>query len=87
MLCHLLVKLSAEEDGQLKSIVTECSNVFALDDTELGCTNLVKHRIDTGAHAPIQQQPYRTLVVRRRMMNEMVAATQKQWIVELSSSP
>ena len=87
MLCHPLVKLSPEENGQLKSLITEFSDVFALDDTELGCTNLVEHRIDTGAHTPIRQPPYRTPVVRRQVMDEMVAAMQKQGIVEPSSSP
>ena len=57
MLCHPLVKLSPEENGQLKSLITEFSDAFALDDTKLGCTKLVEHTIDTGAHAPIRQQP------------------------------
>ena len=86
MLCHPLVKLSPEENGQLKSLITEFSDVFALDDTELGCTNLVEHRIDTGAHAPIRQQSYHTPAVRRQMMAEMAAVIKKQGIVKHSSS-
>ena len=40
------------------------ADVFTLDDTELGCTDLMQHSIETGDHLPIRQQPYRTPVVR-----------------------
>ena len=82
-----LEKLLPAENEQLKELILEFNDVFALDDTELGCTNLVEHTIDTGDHAPIRQQPYRTPVVRRQQMDEMVTAMQKQGIVEPSSSP
>ena len=52
MLCYPLVKLSPKENERLKSLITEFSDVFALDDTELGCTNPVERTIDTGGHAP-----------------------------------
>lgn len=86
LLCLPLVKLSPEENIQLKELVTEFNDVFALSDAELGCTHLVEHEIDTGNHAPIRQPPYRTPVIRRQKMNEMVAAMQAQGIVEPSSS-
>ncbi len=33
---------------------------FALNDSELGCTDVVQHHIDTGQHSPIKQPPYST---------------------------
>ena len=87
ILCHPLEKLSAEENEQLNTLIVELSDVFALDDTELGCTQLVKHSINTRDNAPIQQQPYRTPVVRREQLDEMVAEIQGQGIVKPSSSP
>ena len=80
-------RLSTEETQQLKAVITEFSDVFALNDSELGCTDLVTHNIDTGDHKPIRQQPYRTPVIRRHKMDELVAAMQEQGIVEPSSSP
>ena len=80
-------KLSPEEGEQLKATVCEFSDVFALDDMELGCTDLVQHSIETGNHSPIRQQPYRTPVVRRQKMNEMVSNMQDQGVVQPSSSP
>ena len=56
----------------------EFSDVFALDGTEVGCTQLVEHTTDTGEHAPIHQQPYCTPVVKCQHMDEMVSAMQKQ---------
>jgi len=80
-------KLTPGERGQLESTISEFSDVFALNDSELGCTSLVQHGIETGAQTPIRQQPYRTPVCRRQKMNEMVQNMQDQGIVQPSSSP
>ena len=50
----------------------------ALNDSELGCTDILKHSIDTGDSCPIQQQPYRTPVVRWENMAEMIESMQAQ---------
>ena len=79
-----LDKLSPLESKQLKTVICEFSDVIALDDTELGCTDLVQHSIDTGNHPPIRQQPYHTPVVN---MSEMISDMQEQGIVQPSASP
>ena len=61
----------------------EYQDVFALDDTELGCTDVVKHAINTRDSSPIKQQPYRTPVVRRAIMKQIIDA---QGIARPSSS-
>ena len=33
---------------------------FALNDSELGCTDVLKHSINVGGHSSIKQQPYCT---------------------------
>ena len=81
VLCLPLEKLTPEESDQLKALILEFSDVFALDDSELGCTNMVQHQIDMGEHTPIRQQPYRSPVVRHEEMNNMVIAMQEQGIV------
>lgn len=48
-------KLSSKEMEQLKELLCMSTDVFALDDSELGCTGLVRHVIHTGDHAPIRQ--------------------------------
>ena len=49
-------KLTKEQSEQLQELVRKYSDVFALSDEELGCTDVVKHVIDTGDHSPIRQQ-------------------------------
>ena len=46
--------------AQLKELLANNTDVFAVCDNELGCTDLVKHMIDTGDHPLIKQQPHRT---------------------------
>ena len=56
---QLLVKLELDridmEREQLRSLLGAYSEVFALDSSELGSTELVTHTIDTGDHPPVRQ--------------------------------
>ena len=67
--------------------MAEYPDNFALSDAELGCTSWIQHSVDTGNHAPIKQQPYRTPIIRRAMIAEMVDDMRKQGIVQPSVSP
>ena len=80
-------KLSEVEAQKLKDLVIEYHDVFALDDSELGCTNILTHSIEPGDSHPIQQQPYRTPMVRREKMAGMIDEMQAQGEVWPSSSP
>lgn len=71
----------------LKALLHEFDDVFALDDSELGCTDIVQHYIDTEGHAPIKQMPYRTPVSRREQIGEMVDKMVQQGIAKPSVSP
>lgn len=62
-------KLNQVELDKLKEVLAESTNVFALD-SELGCTSLVQHSIDTGDHKAVKQQPYRTPVVYREKIKK-----------------
>ena len=52
--------LSEGQQIQLTQLLYDYSDVFALNGAELGCTNVVRHCIDTGDSHPVKQQPYRT---------------------------
>ena len=80
-------KLNPDELDQLKKLLIRSSDVFALNDNELGCTGLVKHTIDTGDHPPIKQPPYRAPVVYREKIEQTVADMQARGIVKPSMSP
>ena len=80
-------KLSLDQMQELRSLLHDYSDVFALTDQELGCTGIVRHSVDTGEHRPIKQQPYRTAIVRRDTIRQMVNQMQQQGVVQPSRSP
>ena len=58
--------------AQLKKLLADNTDVFALNDAELGCTDLVQHVIETGSHPPIKQQPYRTPFTQHEKIGQMI---------------
>ena len=44
---------------ELAAMLTEYQDVFSKGPEEMGCTDLVKHQIDTGEARPIRQPPRR----------------------------
>ena len=50
-----MATLSSEERKKLECLVTEFAHVFALNNSELGHTSTVTHKIDTSNHPPIKQ--------------------------------
>ena len=79
--------LTNKQFNSLKTLMLGASDVFALDNSELDCTNLVQYTIDTGDSQPIKQQPYHTLMIYCEQMAEMIEDMQAQGIVQPSSSP
>ena len=61
--------------------------MFALDDSELGCTSLVQHRIEMGNQSPIKQPISRVPFVYRNKTAEMVESMEKQGVIKPSTSP
>ena len=51
------------QKNSLKKMIVENADVFALDDSELGHTDLVQHHVDTGDSTPIRQLVRRVLFV------------------------
>ena len=51
---QIATNCSEEDRKQLEGLLLEHNSVFALDDKELGETDLVAHSIDTGSAKPVQ---------------------------------
>ena len=75
-----------EQLEDLKVLLSQHADVFALDPSELGCYGMVRHTIDTGDMPPLKQQPYRTPVVKREKVAQLIREMQEQGIVQPSSS-
>ena len=52
--------------NKFNELMKRSTDVFALDNSELGCTNVVSHKVDTGDHT---QMPYRIPVIYRDITN------------------
>lgn len=79
--------LSDQELNQLRTVVSSFSDVFALDESELGQTDLIKHSIDTGGSRPVKQLPYRTPFSLRGKMEGMISQMLEQGVIKPSNSP
>ena len=76
----------AKQVELLEDLLLNSVDVFALNDSELGRTSLVKHSIDTGDHPPIKQQPRRTPFVRREKISKLIDEIQQSGVMQPSAS-
>ena len=72
---------------RLKKLVQEYRDVFALTDAELGQTNLVPLRIDTGDTCPIKIPPHRASPAKLPIIREEVQIMLKRGVIQPSKSP
>ena len=79
--------LTQDQFQQLQELISDSVDVFALDDSELGCTSLVQHRIETGNQSPIKQPIRRVPFVYQNKIAEMVESMEKQGVIKPSTSP
>ena len=61
-------------------------NTFAKSKDGLGISDIVSHKIDTGDHRPIKQQPGRLLLAKREAVEIEIKRMLEQGIIEKSSS-
>ena len=73
--------------NDLRALVGEFRDVFALTNDELGCTNVVEHRIETGDSPPIKIPPRRAGLPKVEIIREEVNAMLDQGIIRPSQSP
>ena len=65
----------------------EFSDTFALDPSELGCTDIVRHVIDTGVSPPVRQAARRVPFALRGKVEEMVEDMLQQDVIQPSNRP
>ena len=87
-----ILALSAEnvtgpEREVLKALVTEYRDVFALNDDELGCTDVTEHHIETGDSDPIKIPPHRISPAKLPIVQQEVEDMLKRGVVQHSNSP
>ncbi|KAK6018806.1 zinc knuckle [Ostertagia ostertagi] len=85
-----LAKNRKEKDHlpeELVNVILEHNEVFAISDTELTQTDLVKYEIDIGEQAPIKQRTRQIPYSLRNKVEEMLLDLKHRKIIEESCSP
>jgi hypothetical protein len=78
--------LSADEKQQLACLLSKYASIFVASSDDLGCTNLVKHTINTGNAIPIRQAPRRQPFGKRQCETEEIERMLSKGIIEPSNS-
>ena len=79
--------LTEEEKGKAAALLDRYSGCFAKTSNELGCSNLVKHKIDTREHLPLHQPPYASVWRERELIDEQTRTMLKNKVTVHSNSP
>ena len=72
---------------ELREILHNYSDVFSKDEWDLGWTNVVTHRIDTGDHEPVRQPFRRYPPAHLQAIDRHVTDMQRQGIIEPACGP
>ena len=79
--------LTTEEQQQIRELVIEFGNLFAVSSTELGRTTVVEHSISTGDHSPVRQAPRQVPFSLRGKVIQLIDEMLEQEVIVPSSSP
>ena len=74
--------MSAKQYKKLEDCILSNTDVFSLDESELGRTSLVTHKIDAAEHRPIKQQPRQTPFVLREKIVQLINDMLKQGVIQ-----
>ncbi|KAK3082555.1 hypothetical protein FSP39_002615 [Pinctada imbricata] len=82
-----IVHLTEKQKADLKSLLIKYQDIFSKSSQDIGQTNAVQHRINTGAASPIRQPPRRLPFGKREIEKEEIQKMLKKGVIEPSSSP
>ena len=90
-LCQALgvdaMKLTLTQKDELVKLLLQYSDVFALEEKELGVTSAAQHTIDTGDHPPIHQHPRRVPHALKGRIQELIDDMMQRNVIRPSQSP
>ena len=79
--------LTLSQRDRLASVLKTYSDVFALNDEELGTTSVVEHSIDTGDAEPVRQYARRVPYAMRDKLTELVEDMTRRGVIKPTRSP
>lgn len=82
-----LKDLARDEREKLLKVLKEFSDVFSTSQMDIGCTNVLQHRIDTGDTAPVATSPRRVPLALEEKVDKLVEDLLANDIIRPSESP
>ncbi|UYV64788.1 K02A2.6-like [Cordylochernes scorpioides] len=79
--------LTEDQQNKMMNVLKKFSNVFDFSGKSQPARSKIKHKIDTGDHAPTKQRPYRVSGMERKIIQQEVYRMMKQDIIQFSESP
>ena len=79
--------LTLDQKARLNKLIESKAEAFQLSENDVGLTNLIEHEINTGAHHPIKQRPYRMPATVKDEVAKQTAEMLRNGIIEESQSP
>jgi len=79
--------LNVQQKHHLFNLLLGFTDVFAMNDNQMGRTNKLQHSINTGDHHPIRQQARRIPPCKREEVHELLQDMPKRKDIQPSSSP
>ncbi|UYV63435.1 hypothetical protein LAZ67_2004061 [Cordylochernes scorpioides] len=79
--------LTEDQQNKMMNVLKKFSNVFDFSGKSQPARSKIKHKIDTGDHAPTKQRPYRVSGMERKIIQQEVDRMMKQDIIQFSESP
>lgn len=79
--------LTPEQILRVQRTLCKYKDAFAKSKDDLGRTDIVQHKINTGDAAPVKQAPRRLPLAKRAAAKEEIQRMQRQGIIEPSTSP
>eukprot|EP00111_Clytia_hemisphaerica_P021768 TCONS_00064010-protein len=79
--------LNDQQQAQLQRLFREYGDIFAVDQSELGRTSIIKHHIDIENYVPIGSKPYRASHEDGKKIKEHIKDMLEQDVIRESTSP
>ncbi len=73
--------------SQYETLLLEFADVFSLDDTDLGFSSALEHRIDLTSQEPVHVKQFRIPLQQQEFIEKRIAELEKMKCIEPSTSP
>ena len=87
MIKQLPDEVTEEQLTKVKTLLKEYRGIISTGEHDIGRTNLVEHRIDTGGHRPIRQALRRHPFQHLEFIDKEVREMERHGILEPAASP